>query len=40
LTVNEAARAALQNLTLRDIHRHFSEEFGSIHRMYVGRNIS
>ena len=40
MTHAQLARMALSQLTLRQVHKHFSEKFGDIHRIYVGRDYN
>lgn len=38
MTYAQMANLALVQLTMRQVHRHFSEKFGEIHRIYIGRD--
>ena len=39
-THTEMAEDTLKSMTLRDIHSHFSSNFGDIHRIYVSRDFN
>jgi len=39
MTYGELAKQTLNQLTLRQIHKHFMDKFGDIHRIYVGRDF-
>jgi hypothetical protein len=40
VTHQENAKKTYNQLTLKTIHKHFSENFGEIHRMYIGRDFN